>query len=93
MPERGDPRAPRPRTGPETFSLSLVNATSLSPHWRMLSEAQADVLAVTETHATEFEQTSIGVGLRYKGWTPCWSLPIVQGPSGAMSGRSGGTAV
>ena len=51
------------------------------------------MLVVTETHATEFEQASIGVGLRYKGWTPYWSLPVVQGPSGAMSGRSGGTAV
>ena len=89
----GDPRAPRPRKGPETFCLSLVNTTSLSPHWRMLSEVQSDVMVVTETHATEFEQASIGVGLRYKGWTPHWSLPVVQGPSGAMSGRSGGTAV
>ena len=89
----GGPRAPRPRTGPETFSLSLVNTTFLSPHWRMLSEARADVMVVTETHATEFEQTSIGVGLRYKGWTPYWSLPVAQGPTGAMSGRSGGTAV
>ena len=89
----GVPKAPRPRKGPEFFCLSLVNTTSLSPHWRMLSEAQADVLVVTETHATEFEQASIGVGLRYKGWTPHWSLPVVQGPSGAMSGRSGGTAV
>ena len=89
----GGPRAPRPRKGPEFFCLSLVNTTSLSPHWRMLSEAQADVLVVTETHATEFEQASIGVGLKYKGWTPYWSLPVAQGPSGAMSGRSGGTAV
>ena len=89
----GDPRAPRPRKGPEFFCLSLVNTTSLSPHWRMLSEAQSDVMVVTETHATEFEQASIGVGLRYKGWSPHWSLPVVQGPSGAMSGRSGGSAV
>ena len=31
----GAPNAPRHRKGPEFFCLSLVNTTSLSPHWRI----------------------------------------------------------
>ena len=86
--------APRTtRAGTSSFTLRLLNCTSLMACWGVVSAHLLEANVLIETKLTVEEQTLMRAQLDRRGYNVTWSEPVVLKGDRSAAGRSGGVAI
>ena len=69
-------QASNPRPSPESIRLAICNPTAVHKKVDLLMNFQSDIVAVSETSATNVIQKQVSNEMSAKGFRSFWSLPV-----------------